>query len=328
LDPTSTHNSLKRLTNRIPTSAAMRTNDKFPWELLKAECLRLVCGQLIEASSEGQTFFKPVRKEDMVAFLHDVHARGVLKALQDVEPPKKTIISTPQATPSKRKSFVDGEEDAEGDSDVENEEGYNTRYKGVKRVKVHGPSPEPQLPKPKRARKSVSTGSAVDGRKRGRPRKNVSSADEAIKVSKGKGRPLENGEADGQVLPSISRPRGRPRKNVDKVLPARKPRRSSDANAPKSKDSARAVFDGILLVKRPNGKGKAVEDDQAVLTGNDSEEDAVVAVVNGDAHGDLSSLGGSNKENEKGSTTYTPEGHHEADLDADGEFEADADVEV
>lgn len=52
------------------------SSDKFPWELLKAECLRLVCTQLVDASSEGQISFKPGRKEDMVAFLHDVHERG------------------------------------------------------------------------------------------------------------------------------------------------------------------------------------------------------------------------------------------------------------
>ena len=54
----------------------MATSDEFPWELLKAECLRLVCTQLVEASSEGQKSFKPARKEDMIAFLHDVHIRG------------------------------------------------------------------------------------------------------------------------------------------------------------------------------------------------------------------------------------------------------------
>jgi hypothetical protein len=51
-------------------------SDKFPWELLKAECLRLVCTQLVEGSSEGQKSFKPARKEDMVTFLRDVHERG------------------------------------------------------------------------------------------------------------------------------------------------------------------------------------------------------------------------------------------------------------
>ena len=54
----------------------MGTNDQFPWELLKADCLRLVCAQLVEASSEGQKSYKPARKEDMVTFLRDVHQRG------------------------------------------------------------------------------------------------------------------------------------------------------------------------------------------------------------------------------------------------------------
>ena len=63
----------------------MGTGDNFPWELLKAECLRLVCVQLVEASSEGQRSFKPGRKEDMVTFLRDVHGRGG----KSHPPPKK-----------------------------------------------------------------------------------------------------------------------------------------------------------------------------------------------------------------------------------------------
>ncbi|KAF8803959.1 hypothetical protein BYT27DRAFT_7301573 [Phlegmacium glaucopus] len=352
----------------------MGTGDKFPWEVLKAECLRLVCVQVVEASGDGQNSFKPGRKEEMIAFLQDVHERGgkhiFLKALQDVEPPKtikRPLGSTQPATPSKRKSPpVDGEQDAEGDSDNEGEEGYNTRYKGVKRVKVHGPTPEPSAPKPRRKvsrpRKSgVSVGSAVEGRKRGRPRKNVSISAEQIKVSRGKGKPLENNEAAGEAIPSISRPRGRPRKIVTgnggtpKRGRPKKLRQSVSANAPKSKDSGREVFDGIVLVKRnKNGKEKAVEDDEGEVANNDGEgltgnnddadgfeEDAVLAVVNGDAQGDLSSLGGSNKgetsfitrlENENEiSPSYTPDPEdgyhdHEADMDADGEFEADAEV--
>lgn len=54
----------------------MGTDDKFPWELLKAECLRLVCAQLVEGSSEGQRSYKFARKEEMVTFLRDVHERG------------------------------------------------------------------------------------------------------------------------------------------------------------------------------------------------------------------------------------------------------------
>lgn len=228
----------------------------------------------------------------------------VLKALQDVEPPKKIIVSAPPpqaATKSKRKSpAVDGDEDAEGDSDNDNGEGYNTRYKGVKRVKVHGYSPEPPEIKPKRKsrpRKSASARGAVEGRKRGRPRKDVSPLGEQIKVSKRKAKSLENSDT------VISRPRGRPRKVVavsNGVSRSAKKLRQS-ANAPKSKDSGREIFDGIVLVKRSkNGKEKAVGDDdgdgEAPNDERDgAEEDAVLAAVNGDAQGDLSSLGGSNK---------------------------------
>lgn len=233
----------------------------------------------------------------------------VIKALEDVEPPR-----TPQhASPSKRKSVLvvddddyDEEEDAEGDDDDDNKnggEGYNTRYKGVKRVKVRGYSPEPVVLKPKRKvgrpRKNVSEGEVVvEGRKRGRPRMSVGG--EQIKVSKGKRKSLENGgDGVGEV---ISRPRGRPRKKVatesNGVVVAKegspkKPRQS----APMSKDSGREVFDGILLVKRNKNRegeavgGGALNDDER----DGSEENAVIAAVNGDTQGDLSSLGGSNK---------------------------------
>lgn len=308
---------------------AMRSSDRFPWELLKAECLRLVCAQLVEASNEGQNTVRIGRKEDMVAFLRDVHQRGgkaktsslffgfqlldrligsisVVKALEDVEPPKKTTISAP-ASPSKRKSSpVDGDdEDAEGESDNEDGEGYNTRYKGIKRVRVHGYSPEaPEAAKPKRRvsrpRKSFPEGSPMEGRKRGRPRKDVSTLGEQIKVSKRKAKPLVNVNNAGEV---ISRPRGRPRKNgiesngVAKEGPAKKPRQSNNANsAPKSKDSGREVFDGIVLFKRSKtGKAKADGDETQHNEGDGSEEDAVLVAANGDAQGDLSSLGGSNK---------------------------------
>jgi hypothetical protein len=246
----------------------------------------------------------------------------VVKALEDVEPPKKIIVSAPPpqaATRSKRKSFaVDGDEDAEGDSDNDNGEGYNTRYKGVKRVRVHGYSPEPPEVKPKRKvvrpRKSAS---AVEGRKRGRPRKDVLTLGEQIKVSKRKAKSLENGDT------VISRPIGRLRKvvAVSNGVPesAKKPRQS--VNAPKSMDNGREIFDGIVLVKRSkNGKEKAVGDDDGDGDGdrdgdgdgdgegdgeapNDerdgTEEDAVLAAVNGDAQGELSSLGGSNKGEDK-----------------------------
>lgn len=242
--------------------------------------------------------------------------------MEHVEPPKtakRSVSSNQQATPSKRKNpSVDGEEDAEGESDNEDVEGYNTRYKGVKRVKVHGPTPEPPEPKPRRKigrpRKSLpvtGSGGVVEVRKRGRPPKNASVE---IRVSKGKGKPLGDVVVVGEAIPSISRPRGRPRKNLvvnGKSGPAKKPLQSASANAPKSKDSGREVFDGIVLVKRSkNGKEKAVGADEGNTGGEEptvnndegdgDEEDAVLAAVNGDVNGDLSSLGGSNK----GETTF------------------------
>lgn len=237
----------------------------------------------------------------------------VIKALEDVESSRKTNVasSTLPATPSKRKNVpVDDddydEEDAENDSDSKNGEGYNTRYKGIKRVRVHGERPEP-TPRRRagRPRKSVSEGGVVvEGRrKRGRPRKDGSTVvgGEQIKISKGKGKSLVNGDdaaVVGEMVPSISRPRGRPRKNVTGVASAKKPLQSASANAaPKSKDSAREVFDGILLVKRNKNQAEDDYDGEGPNDERDgSEEDAVIAVVNGDdAQGDLSSLGGSNK---------------------------------
>lgn len=247
--------------------------------------------------------------------------------MEDVEPPRKIIESaTPlqRASPSKRKSVHvhddddddydedDEEEDAAGDDpDKDGGEGYNTRYKGVKRVKVHGYSPEPMGPKPKRKvgrpRKSAVEGDVVvEGRKRGRPRiPRMSVGGDQIKVSKGKRKSLENGDANaGEV---ISRPRGRPRKKLATetngvVVPKDGSGKKSRQNAPMSKDSGREVFDGILLVKRNKDRkeGGAVGDHHHGGALNDderdgSEEDAVVAAVNGDAQGDLSSLGGSNK---------------------------------
>lgn len=244
----------------------------------------------------------------------------VIKALEDVELPRKTVVTSTalQATSSKRKSARVGDDDyddddgeyAEGDSDSKNGEGYNTRYKGVKRVKVHGERPEPQQKRRVgRPRKSVASEGGVEGegrRKRGRPRKDRSSVveGEQIKVSssKGKRKSLKNRDAVmGEVIPSISkRPRGRPRKNASGVVGSAKiPLQSTSANgAPKSKDSAREVFDGIVLVKRnKNQTEEGVGDDgEGPNEERDgSEENAVIAAVNGDAQGDLSSLGGSNK---------------------------------
>ena len=70
------HSQLAHQQNLYSLLTSMGTGDKFPWELLKAECLRLVCAQLIEASGEGQNALKLGRKEEMIAFLNNVYERG------------------------------------------------------------------------------------------------------------------------------------------------------------------------------------------------------------------------------------------------------------
>lgn len=53
----------------------MSKTAEFPWELLKAECLRTVCGQLMQAEGKSYTGTGG-RKEDMIEFLTDVGVRG------------------------------------------------------------------------------------------------------------------------------------------------------------------------------------------------------------------------------------------------------------
>ena len=54
----------------------MSKNDQFPWDVLKAECLRLVCSQLVQAANHDGSFSTPARKEDMIQFLQSVSGRG------------------------------------------------------------------------------------------------------------------------------------------------------------------------------------------------------------------------------------------------------------
>jgi len=50
-------------------------SDHFPWELLKANCLRLVCSQLI-TSTEQRSGIWFGKRDEMVSFLHSVHEHG------------------------------------------------------------------------------------------------------------------------------------------------------------------------------------------------------------------------------------------------------------
>ena len=54
----------------------MSKASQFPWDLLKAECLRLVCAQLVQGSKEGGNYPGASRKEDMIEFLRDIEKQG------------------------------------------------------------------------------------------------------------------------------------------------------------------------------------------------------------------------------------------------------------
>ncbi|KAF8151667.1 hypothetical protein B0H34DRAFT_728518 [Crassisporium funariophilum] len=327
----------------------MGGGDQFPWELLKAECLRLVVGQLVEGSKGGHSRQKIGRREEMIDFLRDVHKHGLEPALRNAgsaassrEP--KAANDEPRRL-SKRKSARmqedEEDEDAEGESVDEHEDGYNTRFRGVKRVKVTADRPEPRPRSPRkvgRPRKSVPDESAGEGsnpRARGRPRKSVDkAATGGTTISARRGRPRKSdtqargpaGNKNGTTSTSRSRPRrsagaaAADDKDVTATPKRGRGRPRKSIPAPESKGSGKEVFDGVLLENRRRRDAEAPEksedggelgvDGDADADDDGYEEDAVLAAVNGHAHGDLSSLGGSNKENDPDeiSAPPTPEG--------------------
>jgi len=50
--------------------------DSFPWQFLKAECLRLVCQQLFLQTQQSGLANVLGKRDDMIAFLRDVSTRG------------------------------------------------------------------------------------------------------------------------------------------------------------------------------------------------------------------------------------------------------------
>ncbi|KAF8197094.1 hypothetical protein BJ912DRAFT_846490 [Pholiota molesta] len=153
----------------------MGKHSQFPWDLLKAECLRLVCSQLIQASNsnEGPSSFPGGgRKEEMIEFLRDVETRTLDAAVEKVQSqaqnsPRKSVGTAEQPSTAKR---TRADEDTADDEDPD---GYNTRYKGFKRVKVR----EEKGQTPKRTPRKSLNASADEGtpvkRGRGRPRKSI-----------------------------------------------------------------------------------------------------------------------------------------------------------
>jgi len=54
----------------------MESGNNFPWEVLKAECLRLICHQVCAASQIGGFTNSFGKREEMIGFLRDVTERG------------------------------------------------------------------------------------------------------------------------------------------------------------------------------------------------------------------------------------------------------------
>lgn len=178
--------------------------------------------------------------------------------------PRKTTGGDEAASPSKRKA-VHSEEDT-NDDEGEGADGYNTRFKGIKRVKVREATPEPTSRTPRRMgrpRKSVPTGEGGKSptQPKSSPQKSVGGSTPAGTVKRGRGRPRksvpEGGAPAGTSAPAaagekpaehaagdeakeggatdapVKRGRGRPRKS-DVVAPKtpKTPKAASVAKPP------------------------------------------------------------------------------------------------
>ncbi|EDR13336.1 uncharacterized protein LACBIDRAFT_322900 [Laccaria bicolor S238N-H82] len=147
----------------------------FPWDMLKADCLRLICVQL------GRRSAVPARREEMLTFLQDVSKNGyflwVDATLEELESSPSRFKASQKSlgeepiTPTTRKRTR--QDDEEEDVHEEGETpGYNTRHKGAKRVRVSDPGPVKYRRGRGHLKESEPPVGAVVKRGRGRPRKN------------------------------------------------------------------------------------------------------------------------------------------------------------
>ena len=186
---------------------------------------------------------------------------------------------------------ADEDEDAHGEIDDEvlnvsaSNSAYNTRFKGVKRVKMEREGPELLDRTPQR--------------RRGRPRKSAPAALIEAGTNKSGTAAVAAAQASGSMVDPqqpVKRRRGRPRKNPIPPAPENvSPHKSSATNSPSSKRSGgppdsrgRQIFDGVVLPQRP--------------------KKALVAVS---LHPSVSRSG------------LSPD-HHDPDADADGDMDAEA----
>ncbi|KAF9530657.1 hypothetical protein CPB83DRAFT_850061 [Crepidotus variabilis] len=262
----------------------------FPWDILKAECLRLVCFQVT-----GGRLLQ--RREEMINFLKEVNEDGLDLALASLEELNSNTPTSPVRKRKVRGDPLEGVETSDdGAKDLFEPEAYNTRYKGTKRVKMTKQVPDETPAQPKRGR--------------GRPRK---SAPAALGTQSSKGQPLSVGLPNGN---KTKRPRGRPPKHAASRAPKQ----------PRSK--VKQVFDGVVLSLRKKSTVTGIRRGASPHSDADAEGEMDVDAVEvwepdlPEASSpqksldgvEESSLGDSNKENQSHLTP--PNGHLPSSDDA------------
>jgi len=128
--------------------------------------------------------------------------------------------------------------------------GYNTRHKGVKRVRVSDPGP------------GLSSISASVKRGRGRPRK----SDTSVLLKRGRGRPRKS-ESLATASAPVKRGRGRPRKSDAPTVSAKGPKVivKRGRGRPKKSDVAQVTDEATSAVKRGRGRPRKASIEDATV---------------------------------------------------------------
>ncbi|TFK22860.1 hypothetical protein FA15DRAFT_671106 [Coprinopsis marcescibilis] len=264
------------------------TSTGFPWEQLRANCLRSVCKELGANVSTGT-------RNDLVEFLRNVEIHGLETALEnkqdalDAERERKASISTKnqeQASTRRRNLKRRQPEDEVVVPEQAPSVGqhYNTRHKGLKRVRVSaGPlrAPRNSSPSKPKTQKASAAPSAPTGTGEPQPRR-----------------------------------RGRPRK-------VSQPSFDAGPSASQSPPKRRVVFDGVVPPSRPHTGRDYADDADADGEEVDGDEEEFIVIPNG--HADTSSLASSNKENEDPFVPPDPAlqpNHHQPENTAASESDA------
>ncbi|KAJ7471923.1 hypothetical protein FB451DRAFT_1251427 [Mycena latifolia] len=263
----------------------------FPWTIFNSNTLRPMMVDVLRAAGHehaGSTGNR-MKKEESLALLRKVEEHGLDAALKDfpIEPDGASASASASASTSKRKHQAPAQDDA----------------------------------------------SAEPARKRGRARQTPAAEEPAAPRTRSKASDSRQGlltrrqaaQARGDNLPPTRSWRAstsarQPRKPSQKAVAG-----SSSISAPlpaKPKPNSKAqVFDGVVLIKRPEsyaGKGKAREQTQELEEEGGSDEDADGEVVEDGVEIESSSLENSNKENDP---TFLGIANAETDGEVDAEGE-------